>query len=79
MLLTWSRKRAGIVRSQPSLHADSRFSVSLFRTMKHRPNYPERPFASLEQTSAAMMAPHDRSRHERIAIPHKRPQGGRRR
>jgi transposase InsO family protein len=43
--------RLGIVASlsRPSVSNDNPYSESLFRTMKYRPAYPQRPFASIEQ------------------------------
>lgn len=35
--------------SRPGVSNDNPFSESAFRTMKYRPNYPERPFATLEE------------------------------
>ena len=35
--------------SRPSVSNDNPYSESLFRTMKYRPEYPSRPFESLEQ------------------------------
>lgn len=35
--------------SRPGVSNDNPFSESAFRTMKYRPNYPDRPFASLEE------------------------------
>jgi len=35
--------------SRPRVSDDNPFSESLFRTMKYRPEYPDRPFESLEQ------------------------------
>jgi putative transposase len=35
--------------SRPSVSDDNPFSEALFRTLKYRPAYPERPFASLEE------------------------------
>ncbi|MEE9393534.1 MAG: integrase core domain-containing protein [Planctomycetota bacterium] len=34
--------------SRPSVSNDNPYSESLFRTMKYRPGYPKKPFASLE-------------------------------
>ena len=36
--------------SRPSVSNDNPFSESLFRTAKYRPEYPRRPFDSLEHT-----------------------------
>lgn len=38
--------------SRPGVSNDNPFSESAFRTMKYRPNYPERPFATLEDARA---------------------------
>jgi transposase InsO family protein len=38
--------------SRPSVSADNPFSEALFRTLKYRPWYPERPFASLAEARA---------------------------
>lgn len=38
--------------SRPSVSDDNPFSESLFRTMKYRPQYPSRPFASLDEAQA---------------------------
>ena len=35
--------------SRPGVKDDNPFSESLFRTMKYRPHYPSRPFASLQE------------------------------
>jgi transposase InsO family protein len=47
-------ERLGVVASfsRPRVSDDNPFSESCFRTMKYRPEYPERPFASLEQARA---------------------------
>ena len=47
-------ERLGVVASfsRPRVSNDNPFSESCFRTMKYRPEYPERPFASLEQARA---------------------------
>ena len=42
--------------SRPSVSNDNPFSESLFRTMKYRPEYPSRPFASLEEARAWVAA-----------------------
>lgn len=43
--------RLGVVASfsRPRVSDDNPFSEALFRTMKYRPNYPSRPFESLEE------------------------------
>jgi putative transposase len=38
--------------SRPGVSNDNPFSESAFRTMKYRPNYPDRPFATLEEARA---------------------------
>jgi transposase InsO family protein len=38
--------------SRPSVSNDNPFSESLFRTMKYRPEYPSKPFESVEQAQA---------------------------
>jgi len=38
--------------SRPRVSNDNPFSESLFRTMKYRPNYPDGPFASVEDAQA---------------------------
>lgn len=47
-------ERLGIVCSfsRPRVSDDNPFSESCFRTLKYRPEYPERPFASLEEARA---------------------------
>lgn len=47
-------ERLGILPSfsRPSVSNDNPYSESLFRTMKYRPAYPQRPFASLEEARA---------------------------
>lgn len=47
-------ERLGIVASfsRPRVSDDNPFSESCFRTMKYRPEYPERPFATLEDARA---------------------------
>lgn len=47
-------ERLGVVASfsRPRVSDDNPFSESCFRTMKYRPEYPERPFASLEDARA---------------------------
>ena len=44
-------QKLGIVPSfsRPSVSDDNPFSEALFRTMKYRPSYPTRPFASIEE------------------------------
>jgi putative transposase len=43
-------QRLGVVPSfsRPSVSDDDAFSEALFRTMKYRPGYPRKPFASFE-------------------------------
>lgn len=38
--------------SRPRVSDDNPYSESLFRTMKYRPEYPSRPFASIEEAQA---------------------------
>lgn len=38
--------------SRPSVSNDNPYSESLFRTMKYRPEYPARPFATIEQAQS---------------------------
>ncbi len=38
--------------SRPAVSDDNPFSEALFRTLKYRPNFPSRPFASLEAARA---------------------------
>jgi putative transposase len=38
--------------SRPSVSNDNPYSESLFRTMKYRPEYPSKPFESIEQAQA---------------------------
>lgn len=38
--------------SRPSVSNDNPFSESLFRTMKYRPEYPSKPFESIDQAQA---------------------------
>lgn len=47
-------QRLGIVASfsRPSVSDDNPYSESLFRTLKYRPEYPQRPFASIEDARA---------------------------
>jgi len=44
-------QRLGIVPSfsRPGVSDDNPFSEALFRTMKYRPNYPSKPFASIDE------------------------------
>ncbi len=44
-------QRLGMVPSfsRPGVSNDNPYSESLFRTLKYRPSYPSRPFASLEE------------------------------
>jgi hypothetical protein len=44
-------ERLGVMASysRPHVSDDNPFSESLFRTMKYRPNYPDRPFQSLAE------------------------------
>ncbi len=47
-------QKLGVMASfnRPRVSNDNPFSESLFRTMKYRPHYPSRPFASLEEAQA---------------------------
>jgi putative transposase len=44
-------QRLGVVASfsRPHVSDDNPYSESLFRTMKYRPNYPSKPFSSVEE------------------------------
>jgi putative transposase len=42
--------------SRPRVSDDNPFSEALFRTLKYRPSYPEKPFASLEEARAWVAA-----------------------
>jgi putative transposase len=42
--------------SRPGVSNDNPFSESVIRTMKYRPNYPEKPFATLEEARAWLRA-----------------------
>jgi len=42
--------------SRPRVSDDNPFSEALFRTLKYRPSYPDKPFASLEEARAWMTA-----------------------
>ena len=52
MLATLQRLGVMASFSHPGVSNDNPFSESLFRTMKYRPHYPSRPFASLEEAQA---------------------------
>jgi putative transposase len=47
-------QRLGIVASfsRPSVSDDNPYSESLFRTLKYRPEYPQKPFASIDEARA---------------------------
>jgi putative transposase len=47
-------RRLGILPSfsRPSVSDDNAFSESLFKTLKYRPWYPSKPFASIEEAKA---------------------------
>ena len=49
--LEMSLEELGVLRSfsRPSVSNDNPYSESLFRTVKYRPNYPNRPFSSKEE------------------------------
>jgi hypothetical protein len=51
-------QRLGIVPSfsRPRVSDDNPFPESLFRTLKYRPEYPSRPFASIEDARAWVAA-----------------------
>jgi transposase InsO family protein len=49
MLATMQKLGVAASFSRPSVSNDNPFSESLFRTMKYRPEYPSRPFASIEK------------------------------
>ena len=49
MLATMQKLGVAASFSRPSVSNDNPFSESLFRTMKYRPEYPSRPFASIEE------------------------------
>jgi putative transposase len=49
MLATLQKLGVAASFSRPSVSNDNPFSESLFRTMKYRPEYPSRPFASIEE------------------------------
>jgi putative transposase len=52
MLATLQRLGVMASFSRPGVSNDNPFSESLFRTMKYRPHYPSRPFASQEEAQA---------------------------
>jgi transposase InsO family protein len=47
-------QRLGVIASfsRPGVSDDNPYSEALYRTMKYRPNYPSRPFASLQKARA---------------------------
>lgn len=49
MLATLQKLGVTASFSRPSVSNDNPFSESLFRTMKYRPEYPSKPFASIEE------------------------------
>lgn len=55
MLATLERLGVKASFSRPRVSDDNPFSESLFRTLKYRPEYPDRPFISLEQAREWMM------------------------
>jgi putative transposase len=70
MVATLERLGVHASFSRPSVSDDNPFSESLFRTMKYRPEYPERPFAGLaaaEQWVTAFVAWYN-TRHLHSAI-----------
>lgn len=50
MVATLDRLGILLSFSRPHVTDDNRYSGSLFRTLKYRPSYPRRPFASLAET-----------------------------
>jgi transposase InsO family protein len=48
MLVTMQKLGVMSSFSRPSVSNDNPFSESLFRTLKYRPNYPSKPFATIE-------------------------------
>lgn len=48
----------GVVRSlsRPSVSNDNPYSEALFKTMKYRPEYPDRPFSTVDQAQAWVVA-----------------------
>jgi transposase InsO family protein len=52
MLATLQRLGVTASFSRPSVSNDNPYSESLFRTLKYRPDYPSKPFESLEQAQA---------------------------
>jgi len=52
MLATLQKLGVACSFSRPGVSNDNPFSESSFRTMKSRPNFPDRPFASLEEARA---------------------------
>ena len=56
----------GVLRyfSRPRVSNDNPYSESLFRKAKYRPDYPKRPFASVEQTGVSDDNLVEGSRHD---------------
>ena len=52
MLATLQKLGVAASFSRPSVSDDNPFSESLFRTLKYRPEYPRRPFESIEAANA---------------------------
>lgn len=52
--------------SRPSVSNDNPYSESLFRTLKYRPEYPEKPFANLEETRTWVQGFVDWYNHEHL-------------
>jgi len=52
MLATLQRLGVTASFSRPSVSNDNPYSESLFRTLKYRPEYPSKPFESVEQAQA---------------------------
>ena len=52
MLATLQRLKIAASFSRPHVSNDNPFSESLFRTLKYRPEYPNKPFSTLEEARA---------------------------
>jgi transposase InsO family protein len=52
MLATLQKLGVACSFSRPGVSNDNPFSEAVIRTMKYRPNYPDRPFASLDEARA---------------------------
>ena len=74
----------GVLRSfsRPSVSNDNPYSESLFRTVKYRPNYPNRPFRSKEEACEWVSSFVDWYNHQhrhsgiKFVTPHQRHCGG---